>query len=334
MGKSKNYDKDQLLQIAYYKLLQYSQDVVIVTESPYYDVIISSRLTSSKIAVKIYPTSYVGNSIVTQLYQQILQLNQSEKQLLLPIIILYVDANTGHATVQQLLNWHYGSATVYDPLTEKQVEWNENNANIIFAAMDKVICVLPQEMWSFKKIISLNSDDFLEAYIIYFRTFHDEYKMHPKPQLSEVEKFMRSVKGIPEDEYPKDELDEFILESVRKQYPDATINTSTLILNTELRDLQYYNRYKREKGKVIMLPDSNEIQMYFASHPDGSLTGLEVDMVYMPHLRNNPMGAICQLFSLEKTVSEMLVLEKLLDTCKPLSDYMDKGYKTYIRPIF
>lgn len=322
MGKSNIYDKDQLLQIAYYKLLQYSQDVVIVTETPYYDFIISSRLTSSKFAVKIYPISYVGNDIVTQLYQQIQQLNQSEKQLLLPIVILYVDANTGNATAQQLLNWHYGTATVYNPLIEKRVIWNENNANIIFAAIDKVICVLPQEMWSFKKTISLNSDDFLEAYIIYFRMFHKEYKMHPKPQLSEVETFMRSVKGIPEEEYPRDELDEFILETVRKQYPDATINTSTLILNTELRDLQYYNRYKHEKGKVIMLPNSNEIQKFYVTHPDGTLSGLEVDMVYMPHLRNNPMGTICQLFSSEKSISEMQALENLRYTCKPLSDYM------------
>lgn len=322
MEKSNIYDKDQLVQIAYYKLLQYSQDVVVVTETPYYDFIISSRLTLSKFAVKVYPTSYVGNDIVTQLYQQIQQLNQSEKQLLLPIVILYVDANTGNATAQQLLNWYYGTASVFNPLIEKQVEWNENNANIIFSAMDKVICVLPQEMWSFKKTIRINSDDFLEAYIIYFRTFYEGYKMHPKPQLSEVEQFMRSVKGIPEEEYPKDALDEFIFESVSKQYPDATISTSTLILNTELRDLQYYNRYKQKRGKVVMLPSSNDIQMFFATHPDGTLSGLEVDMVYMPHLRNNPMGTICQLFSCEKNISEMKVLENLLDTCKPLSDYI------------
>lgn len=324
MERKDNFAFEQLLQIAYYKLLQYSKDVLFVAGNRFYDFIITSKHSPSQFAVKVFQYDTQDEGEASNFYNLIENECKVAKQLLLPVSILYVDSQTGNAYFQELLKWNYDIPVILNPLTEAKVVWNETNAKIIFAELDKVICVLPQDMWSFRKTIKIIDDSFLEAYLVYFRIFSDNYSMAEKPKMSEVENFMQYLNGIPETDYPSDDLDKWILAAVKTQYPNSTVRTSTFILNTELRDLRLYNGMKRKKGKVSMMPKSEEIYDFYKVHSDGVLQGVVVDMAYVSDIEFNPDGVICQHYIEEMSIQKMLEIEKLFSTYKPLSDFMKK----------
>lgn len=50
-----------------------------------------------------------------------------------------------------------------------------------------------------------------------------------------------------EDRYPKDELDDLILNKVREEYNSATVSSRLLMTNNQMEDLQRYNSYNKKK---------------------------------------------------------------------------------------
>ena len=121
-------------------------------------------------------------------------------------------------------------------MNAETLEW----LRVQLRAKRMTIRLLPDKFFRFLKIIRLNATTLTDAEIVYFRRLSDTYKMRTKLPLTDIERFNRSLKGTPEDEYPKDELDDLILKNVQKYYPSASVKTRSLLCETELLDLRLY----------------------------------------------------------------------------------------------
>lgn len=309
-----------ILTIGYYKLLQICARVDGVDNCNYYDFLATSRQATTRFAFKVFPKSLMGSQELNGFVKEIYVNKDSATQLRINVLLMFVDEETGTVYVQKLLNWRYGQSWVSDITKEEPHELNENYAQLLFAELDEVVQVLPQSMWSFKKTIIIKDDSFIQAEIVYFRKFREDYRMKETPELNEIEKFYRYVNGIPEVEYPKDRLDEMIFEGISHVYAQLDVRTSIFILNTELRDLQLLLNQRIANGSFLFIPQINIAPAFLHSHPNGALPQLPITIAYQPfYSKNNP---IAQSFELECDLEDMNAAENLKDTFIPLENFL------------
>jgi len=322
---SKNDSREQMKQLGCLKLMQFCKDVKSVINCKYYDFLVSSPSSSSTIfAVKIFDTSISDEDYNG--YISDISLNINSSQLMLPLIGLFIDFETGVAFARKIVNRRFDKSEIVDNGKAQINEWNKHNVDLLFSEMDSVICLLPQDLWAIQKTINVKSSDFAECHIVYFRRFTDMYKMKEKPQLTREERINRMFRGIPQNEYPSDDLDELILQSIKNAYPVSSCTSSTLISNTELRNLQFFTRsnMKIKEGTVIFMPNSSEMYDYLLAFPQRTLPQLPVYMSYFPNLKHNPTNIITQIYTVECPVEVLKNIEKIKDTYVPLSQYFLK----------
>lgn len=312
------------IQMARYKLLQFCSKVAAVSNCEYYDYLVSTSNSDSRFAVKVYPDDIDCANEIAILYDKVKDQSNNNSQINIPIVLLYVNTTTASTKFQKMLTWNYNNRKAHDYRYEPKLNWNSKNATILFAEIDKAIVPLPNSMWSFKKVITIHSDLYLDAYIVYFRRITDSYRIQEKNCKSETESLSRLIKGIPETEWPSDKLDKAIIAAIDKEYPGCTIHSSSFIFNTELKDIQYYNRLNVVNGSVILIPSSGEFDKFLTIQVNGILPQIPLTIVYQPHLFKNPDTVICQRFSVECSVDEMGEIENLKDTYVPLEKYLMK----------
>ena len=313
-----------ILTIGYYKLLQLCARVDKVENSPYYDFLATSKLTTTRFAFKVFPTSQMDGQELKGFVQSIHANKDSATQLRINVLLMFINEESGIIHVQKLLTWRYGRNHVTDVANENLHELNASSAQLLFAELDEVIQVLPQSMWSFKKTITIKDDNFIQAEIVYFRKFRENYRIKETPELDEIEKFYRYVNDIPEVEYPNDRLDEMIIEGVRHIYAHLDVRTSIFILNTELRDLQLLLNQKTVNGSFLFIPQSDIVQAFLHLHPDGILPQFPLTIAYLP-LHNRTRGLpVSQSFEFECNAEDIHIVEKLKDSYVPLKDFLIK----------
>ena len=74
--------------------------------------------------------------------------------------------------------------------------------------------------------------------LLYLRRFRPDYRMTPREVNSRQQQFELYLNGIPEEDYPSDDIDNMILDAVSNRYQNAVVRSSLIMLNTELRDLR------------------------------------------------------------------------------------------------
>ena len=83
--------------------------------------------------------------------------------------------------------------------------------------------------------------------------------MKPKEVVDEREKFSRILKGVPEDEYPNDFLDDLILSMIRQQFPRASMESKLMLFSSELRDIQQLSKCIRLDAEMFVEPNLADI---------------------------------------------------------------------------
>lgn len=126
--------------------------------------------------------------------------------------------------------WHYNKDINKQPLNSQTLLWLEMQ----ICAQRMHIRSIPMEYVGFIKTITLNTNEVIDAEIIYWRKLTDSYKVIPYKPKDEQDRFYRILKGTPENEYPKDILDEVILQQVQSAYPNAKIKTKSLLFDNDL----------------------------------------------------------------------------------------------------
>ena len=120
--------------------------------------------------------------------------------------------------------------------------------------------VLQMECIRFIKCIGISAKDSTsnscQAQIVYLRRPGEMYCMNTPVVLDDAEKFHRHLNGIPEEEYPKDELDDMIFNVVRMKYPDAKVHSTLLFSSYDMANLYRYKMMKKRiDSKIIVEPD-------------------------------------------------------------------------------
>lgn len=152
--------------------------------------------------------------------------------------------------------------------------WSPENLpwfNVQIHARRYQIDYLPLEYLRVMKIIELKDNNTIDGQFVYLRQFTEEYRMSTPPVLNEEERFHRTLCGIPEDEYPKDELDRVIYERIKEQYPFATVKTKLLLFHTDLVNLRQYKECEVKtlslnlirEHKVNQLADKIKLECYY-----------------------------------------------------------------------
>lgn len=223
------------------------------------DVIIESPEKGMSFAAKVMPmtaseeqvNSYKGKLSAS------MQLRGAPK---LPVAIIKVDENSGEAMLGIVLYYQYGTAAIETEIRFLPME-TANYARLLdeLKAADTVIRFLEMANCKVIKTIKMplnqNGHDYM-ARLVYARDLTISYRMKSHEEMTDAERLEYYLKGIPEIDYPVDELDKCMLKTVREQgYKDADMESHLLLFSTELRDLKRIYDMPSKVANFLILPD-------------------------------------------------------------------------------
>lgn len=209
------------------------------------DIIISDREGELKFVAKLFERGAYTPIRMTNFIRELSAVVRNQGVARIPMTAMVVDRRLGTIDFAMLVDWTYSMPLVcVDP---NYIPLNNENKDRIYSKLlesDQEIRVLPVKSFRVVKTIRvLQNNQWFE--IVYLRNFTPSYKMRKDQNLlTEDEKMDRMLHGVPEDDYPSDELDELIMSAFVKKYSQVKLKTTSLLLNTELRDLRrcYANR--------------------------------------------------------------------------------------------
>ena len=266
---------------------------------------------------------------LSDLANEVKQLDFTNSQYRHPIIALFVEESTENAKVAFLVGWKFGSPRIYKNFELRNLTPKTGSQCLqIIKSMDEVIRVLSTDNLMVLKRISfsrkLHDDREQKAEILYLRKLSSTYRMDQKEIVDEKERFERLLKGTPEEEYPKDELDRIILEAVKCQFKNAIVHSKLILFSTDLDELQMYKNVHCVKTNLLISPNLSSVSPVKWS----MLDGLEVFNVNLDVFVEN---IFCQTafdgisFDKEEPFEGWLLKlaewKKMRDTISPISEF-------------
>lgn len=119
--------------------------------------------------------------------------------------------------------------------------------------------VLPANEIKYVKTISFTKtfqNQLFTAKIVYKRNPSDQYKMDDSKQTP----FEKMMYFYNEECYPHDLIDEIILRGILKNYPDAQVSTSLMLLDVEKENIEKeLSNYKQEEFNLYIQPDIKDV---------------------------------------------------------------------------
>lgn len=117
----------------------------------------------------------------------------------------------------------------------------------------------PDEFRILKRIVIIgdrNSSEVELGSIFYTRELTDDYAFKKPMQEDESDQISRIMSGYPKQEnYPNDELDEIIIEAIRKSFPKSIVQNDTILFTVDLDKLQVMKRRNIAPAVMYFSPD-------------------------------------------------------------------------------
>ena len=210
--------------------------------SDYWDLLITFINENLKFAVKVGGSTFISSNSYNE-YVDFLR-EQYASTAKIPIIVACVNESTEEASIGFILRWKFNQVVLYSKpglavLTPRTSTILKDNV----MSMDNTIRVLDNNNLCVKKHMVI-SDVFprfpyCDIHLIYLRKFSEYYRMKEVRISSDLERFHRYQQDIPQNEYPEDEFDNYLKNSVQEKWSDASIRimNSQFILNVDLREL-------------------------------------------------------------------------------------------------
>lgn len=237
--------KIRTYQIAAIAILRYLPGCNIKqVSSPYYDLLVSFDNSSLVFGVKVTNSGFVRTIHFQEFMQALMEINISEKENRIPLLISSVNEEDESVKIGFLLGWQYGKARIYRK--PSMVDLNTGNADKILdlvKSMDETIRLLSEHGMKVVKRIQIEHQNVNGRLsfgdVVYLRDFTQDYKMHPKEVVNERERMDRMIHGTPQNEYPDDELDIAIFEKIQERFPGSRKYSDLILFSAELRNLQH-----------------------------------------------------------------------------------------------
>lgn len=207
------------------------------------DMIVEIPDCELKFAIEVKTVSAYTDAIRQEIKNRIARAVYRQGAPNIPIVLALVNEDGGSVNIGIALQWRFHTPIIEDDI--RFVELSPENADVILdniKAADTIIRALSNTNLKVVKKISFSLEQGginHQGYIVYLRDLHQGYRMNCKTPDNQQEEFDRFLNGIPETEYPRDIVDEKILEAVAERYHDSKIESSLLVFSTELRDLKH-----------------------------------------------------------------------------------------------
>lgn len=230
--------------------------------------------TGLRFGVFVKKDSHLFSECHQHIIQKLEQANLFLEENKMPVIALYIDEFTETAKIAFLVGWRFGEPHIYRDFELRNL--NEKSADIclqIIKSMDRVIRLLSSDDLNVLKRITFGkkiSDGRIQhAEILYLRKLTLNYKMKQNKVVDERQRLERLIKGTPEVEYPKDDLDRMIFESIDNKFIGAKVKSSLLLFSTELEDLQHYKKLHCHHTTLLISPNTNNLSIIEMSMLNG-----------------------------------------------------------------
>lgn len=284
--------------------------------------------TSLKFGVIVKKSVEVTNDEKEKLVQSIRNKVYQDERFHVPIIAMYVDEPAETAKVAFLVGWQFGEPRIYRNFDLRVLTPKTANLCLqIIKSMDEVIRLLSIDDLNVIKRICFSKKiggARKKGEILYLRKMTTSYRMNPKTIVDEKERFERLVKGSPENEYPKDALDDLVFQAVKEKYRDASVHSSLLLYSTELKDIQLYKEMHCYHTSLVIMPRYSDISSEISSMLDGlDLFSTALDIYVEKGINENAFddASFTKEEPLEGWIKKVLEWNTLKETMRPISAY-------------
>ena len=233
------------------------------------DFMVSDRATGLRFVVEVKRNDISQESLIEYL-DGVAEIVSDQGIPKLPLVLILLNEEVLQMKAAIVVECHFGI-----PIVNREFDFEDltqENWSLFFDTIksaDSTIRVLSDLNFRFLKRITFNYDGEHHlgiGHLVYLRRFRPDYRMTPREFNSRQQQFELYLNGVPEEDYPSDDIDHMILDAVRNRYQDAVVRSSLLMLNTELRDLR--NEIRNNTilaGCINFIPDPtllNDIAIY------------------------------------------------------------------------
>ncbi len=240
-----------------------------------------------KFAIKVNGSTVLQSKEFNQYIETLKNTQFWDRYFQIPIAIMAVNESTEEARISIVLGWQCMKPIINRRLLLQRMS-DKTWAAFIEAikVMSQNIRALSFNMMFVVKKISIYEQDYKgrcqNAQIIYLRRFTDDYKIIDTKVNNENEKTNRMMYGIPQEEYPKDDIDKDIFSKVKEKFSSAKVESSLLLFSSELKELLEeigHIQYIKTLSLAIE-PDIDEMRVY---EEGTKFTSLRLDFkIYVP----------------------------------------------------
>lgn len=255
--------------------------------TPICDLIVESADDSLKFAVEVKAVSHYNTDYRKELHDRLARSIYRQGAPNIPVLLALYDEQNNKVMIGIVVQWRFQTPIIDEDI--KFVELTKENATSFYdniKAADGVIRSLSDTNFKVIKKISFtfkNNGLINHCYVLYLRDLHEGYRMNTKSAKNQQEEFRRFLYGIPEDEYPTDDIDKAILKAIKEKYPDSECKSNLLLFSSELKDLEQMIKHSRHiEGRVDLLPsvDISNAALYEGVRIVSALIDIYVDSIF------------------------------------------------------
>lgn len=285
--------------------------------------------TDLKFGVIIKKVGAKNAPVLPELADEVNEIDFSNSKYRHPIIALFVEESTENAKVAFLVGWRFGSPRIYKNFELRNLTPQTGTQYLqVIKSMDEVIRVLSTDELKVLKRITfsrkLHDNREQKAEILYLRRLSSSYRTNQKEVVDDKERFERLLKGTPEEEYPRDELDRLIIEAVKCQFKNAKVHSKLVLFSTDLDDLQMYKNVHCVKTNIMVSPDLTKVSAVEMAMLNGlEMFNVNVDVFVENIFYQTAFDGISfdKEEPLEGWLLKLAEWKKMRDTLSPISEF-------------
>lgn len=296
----------------------------------YCNLIVSDSESDFRFAVNVKRTTYTESESYSLEIDDILSYQNIREKYSTPYVIMCINEAKETAKIGIIIDWNDNIPIINQKVSLTEItekSWGKIYNQIL--SLDKTIRALPNASWKVIKRIPVQNNNESIGEIMYLRDFTPNYKMSSPTVRSEKGKWDTFLKGIPQNEYPNDELDDLILKKIQEIYPQTTVCLSALLLfNVELRDLKriYENHYLHTFNLLI---EPNWDELFGSSTSSQNLNKqirIPIDLFLTPNSKNitgNLISDLIESINLTNWLDDYFKYSKLKDSIHSLKELIE-----------
>ena len=251
----------RIIQLTASLLLRMNSDIEIEqANTELYDFVIITHGDKSRCRVRVVDDEFFQNGEIEQFFKYLYTKPAWDEMGGYPLCLVKIDEQKLALNFQVVARDEWGEYGIDDEihfeiLDIESLKWLIGEIR----KWNHIISILDRDVHGVIKSIGLDWDTYgnqIPAKIIYIRDFSADYKMNPQKPSNAEEAREKQANIHMQKEYPKDVLDDAILNAVKSLHPEAQMRSDLLITTDQYKALLRQQKIKRiESAEIRILPE-------------------------------------------------------------------------------